>query len=148
MFILLSIPALTFIAHYHHDALIIQSSCDTFIYLLHFRKIQLFALLLCYQSFCESSCHFCFQTVDILFGMKPINDFHRGQPLIPFLPLLVYFLLPFFLSVHSGTWRLSIGLSDSQIPTCPLGLSQPVNHSVSQSVGQSSLQSQLYGGKH
>lgn len=112
----------------YHDALVIHSSK-----VVSFRKSNYLLSFLHYQSFCERNCHLFLQMGDILFGLKPILSPQTGLSSL-FFTLVFIFLSLLFLSFHSGPRGRSIGLSDSQDPTCPSGLSQSATHSVSESV--------------
>jgi len=92
------------------------------------------------QSFCESSCHIFSKWWTSYLKWNLEMPFLRKQCYRSYSPPLYF---P-FLSVHSGLRGRSIGLSDSQDPTCPSGLSQPATHSFRGSF----LQSQLRWGKH
>lgn len=129
---------LTLMTNCDHDALIIDSSkvlhSRTFIYLLPFRKSNYLLSFCTINHFVRVAVTFFSKWWTSYLERNPSLPFTADRLIIPFLPPLVYFLFLLFLSVHSGPRDRSIGLSGSQDPTCPSGLSQPATQSVGQSV--------------
>lgn len=113
-----------FVPDCDHDKLCTQALFRTFIYLLPFRKS--YYLL----SFCTIN-HFVRVAVTFFFFFfKWWTSYLEWNPSLLFTMdrlIIVYFLFLVLLSVRSGPQGRSIGLSGSQDPTCPSGLSQPAS---------------------
>lgn len=112
-----------FVPDCDHDKLYTQALFRTFIYLLPFRKS--YYLL----SFCTIN-HFVRVAVTFFFlpngGYHIWNETHHCFSPWTGLSLFIFLFLV-LLSVRSGPQGRSIGLSGSQDPTCPSGLSQPAS---------------------
>lgn len=130
------------------DAVMIHSSkvhSGTIIYLLPFRKSNYLFSFCTINHFVRAAVtFFFFQTVDILFGMKPINAFYHRQAYHSRSTPSCLFSLPLCpLRAPGPVYRpVRQPVSDTSVRA------ESVCRSLSQSVGRSSLQSQICGGKH